>query len=313
MECRPVLTAVVAGVVLLVGCTHHQLNHSTVLTTSTVVDIQYQLVLRNLAKLSCQPEALPDHADLSDGVVQINDRLGFGQGGGFTSFTGDYGFGLSQFGPTGQRQVTEQWGADATTDPQRLTDLQDLYRVALGLPPLPPPNAIAYLRRQQSDEAENPPGDKGKRITNGSEAEEPANQEPSNESVPLPELLILPTNMALAAASAPSTSSSGGGGSTPSSGGGSSNGGSSRGDSQRRVPIEILLSDVPCPGWFHVGSKKDVPRDACYVGDWGGRYVWVAQDGIQDLSRFTVTVLNVVKLKPGEGGKKSGLAVTGGQ
>ena len=33
------------------------------------------------------------------------------------------------------------------------------------------------------------------------------------------------------------------------------------------------------PGWFHVGRKKDVPRDACYVGRHGQRYVWVGPEG----------------------------------
>ena len=229
------------------GCTHRQLDRSTVLATSTVMDIQYRIVLMNLAKLSCQPEALPDHADLADGVVQVNDRLGIGQSGGFSTFAGG-GFGLDRLGPSGQRQVTEQWGADATTDPQRLTDLQDLYRTALGMQPLPPPNAIAYLRRRQAESKQR--GDSKKEDKDG--------------------------------------------------------------DSKRRqVPIEILLADVPAPGWFQVGGKKDVPKEACYVGRHGDRYAWVMPEGVRALSRFTVTVLFVVKLMPGEGSKGHGLAVTG--
>ncbi len=135
------------------GRTHRQLERNTVLTTGMVMDIRYRVVLMILAELSGVPETLPDRADFADGVVQVNDRLGFGQGGGSTKLTGGrYGFGLDRFGPSGQRHVTEQWRADATINPQRLTDLQDLYRVALGLPPLPPPNAIAYLRRQEEGE-----------------------------------------------------------------------------------------------------------------------------------------------------------------
>ena len=127
------------------------MERNTVRATSTVIDIEYRTVLMNLAKLSRQPAALPDHADLADGVVQINDRLGFGQSGGFTSFAGGaYGFGIT-------------------------------------------------------------------------------------------------------------------GASTP-----------------RRT-----RTDVPSPGWFHVGRKRKVPSRACYVGCYGDSCAWVLADGIQSLSRFT--------------------------
>lgn len=285
----------------LAGCTHRQLARSTVLTTSTVMEIQYRTVLMNLAMMSCHPEALPSHADLADGVVQVNDRLGFGQSGGFTTFTGsEYGFGLDQFGPSGQRQVTEQWGADATTDPQRLVDLQDLYRTALGLPTLPPPNAIAYLRQQQAEESATSGGNEDKSKSGG--GKEGAKDESSGFSP----LRVLPSAYLAQSESAPSATSTGGGGSTPSSSGGSSGGG----NKDRRAPIEVLLSDVPPPGWFHLGCKKDVPENTCYVGHYGDRYAWVMADGIPALSRFTVTILSVVKLKSGEVGKSHGLATT---
>jgi hypothetical protein len=88
-------------------------------------------VLNNLALISCHPEALPCHVDLVDGVVQVNNEAAVGQSGGFTSSEGR--FDIERFGPSGSRQVSEQWGTDAVTDPQRLSGLQDLYRVALGL------------------------------------------------------------------------------------------------------------------------------------------------------------------------------------
>src|SRR5262245_24212726 len=140
------------------GCTHHQLARSTVLTTSTVADIQYRIVLMNLAMLSCHPEALPSHIDLADGVVQVNDEAAFGTSGGFT--TTNSRFGIDRYGPSGSRQVTEQWGADAITDPRRIMELQDLYRVALGLPPLPPLNAVEYVRRAEAEKRKKG-GDKG--------------------------------------------------------------------------------------------------------------------------------------------------------
>ncbi len=214
------------------------------------MDIQYRTVLMNLALLSCHPEALPSHIDLADGVVQVSDEASFGTAGGFT--TAGTPFGLDQFGPAGSRHVSEQWGTDAVTDPRQVTALQDLYRAALGLPPLPPPNTIVYLR---AGVANGKPG--------GSKSD-----------------------------------------SQPSSGGGPS-------DEDRSVPIELLLSDVPPPGWFHLGGKNDVPKDACYVGRYGDRYAWVTPDGMPGLSRFTVTVLAAVKFEPAQGARRHrGLAFT---
>jgi hypothetical protein len=174
------------------------------------MDIQYRSVLSNLALYWSHPEAIPNHVHLADGVVQINDRGGFGQAGGFTTFSGT-DFGIDQFGPSGQRQVFEQWGTDATTDPERLYDLQSLYRVALGMDPLPPPNSITYLR-QQKPSRNNKPGDSFK------------------------------------TSSAPPSTDMGGSSSSASDG--------SSGDSGRHVPLEVMITDVPAPGWYHIGCKK---------------------------------------------------------
>jgi hypothetical protein len=237
------------------SCTHHQLTQSTVLTTSTVTDIQYRIVLMNLALLSCHPEALPSHIDLAEGVIQVNDEAGFGGAGGFTTFNGTR-FGIEQLGPSVSRKISEQWGADATTDPRRLVELRDLYRVALGMPTLPPPNAIAYLRRIEAEKQK----EKKREEEDG---EEDSNNDSSDE------------------------------------------------DRDERVPIEVLLTDVPPPGWYHLGAKKDVPKTACYVGRYGDRYAWVMADGMPSLSQFTVTAMMIVKLDPVRGQRSSrGLAVT---
>jgi hypothetical protein len=50
------------------------------------------------------------------------------------------------------------------------------------------------------------------------------------------------------------------------------------------------------PGWFHVGRKKDVPKDACYVGHYRDCYVWVGADGLEELTQLTVKVLNFATL-----------------
>jgi hypothetical protein len=62
--------------------------------------------------------------------------------------------------------------------------------------------------------------------------------------------------------------------------------------------IEMIQEDLAeiRPGWFHVGFKHDVPKDACYVGRSGDRYAWVNPDGIDGLTEFTLTVLKISSL-----------------
>ena len=62
--------------------------------------------------------------------------------------------------------------------------------------------------------------------------------------------------------------------------------------------IETIQRDLARiqPGWFHVGRRRDVPKDACYVGKCGHSYVWVCPDGREELTEFTLTVLKLSSL-----------------
>ncbi len=46
-------------------------------------------------------------------------------------------------------------------------------------------------------------------------------------------------------------------------------------------------------GWYCVGGKGDVPKDACHVGRYGDTYAWVMPEGMDGLTRFTITVLDI--------------------
>ncbi len=59
--------------------------------------------------------------------------------------------------------------------------------------------------------------------------------------------------------------------------------------------VESDLKEIPS-GWFHIGRKKDVPKDACYVGNYGDCYAWVSNDGLGDLSLFTLKILSLSTL-----------------
>jgi hypothetical protein len=57
---------------------------------------------------------------------------------------------------------------------------------------------------------------------------------------------------------------------------------------------EADLADYyPPRGWYGVGGKKDVPKDACYVGCHGCTYVWVTPEGMNGLATFTMGALDL--------------------
>ncbi len=54
-----------------------------------------------------------------------------------------------------------------------------------------------------------------------------------------------------------------------------------------------LVDYYPPRGWYGVGGKKDVPRDACYVGCHCDTYVWVTPEGMNGLATFTMGALDL--------------------
>jgi hypothetical protein len=46
-------------------------------------------------------------------------------------------------------------------------------------------------------------------------------------------------------------------------------------------------------GWFGVGKKKDVPKDACYVAQHGQTYIWVCPSYFDAFSKFTLAILDI--------------------
>jgi hypothetical protein len=50
-------------------------------------------------------------------------------------------------------------------------------------------------------------------------------------------------------------------------------------------------------GWFGVGTKHDVPKNARFWGSYHDLYVWVMDEGLDGLSRFYLTVLRISLLE----------------
>jgi hypothetical protein len=228
------LAITMVALVAAPGCTHRVLMRSMVHQASTVMDIEYQMVLDNIAMFECNPSALPWHVRINNGVVQVNDQEGIEglgvQWGATANFTR---------GPSALRSVSEQWGADAVTNPRIVKKLQDVYREVIGVPPEPDPEFFKYVKQVQP---------KPKKSTKPE-----ADGDNWTEEIPPPE-----------------------------------------GIASDETPSPGSWPDFEVPtGWFRVGCKSDVPRNACYVGHHGDCYVWVTSHGESGLSRFTLTVLAI--------------------
>ena len=59
----------------------------------------------------------------------------------------------------------------------------------------------------------------------------------------------------------------------------------------------LLYINALKPGWFGVGRKRDVPKDACYVGCYCNTYVWVPPENVDLLTRFTLAILDIHTFK----------------
>ena len=90
------------------GCANVQLKHTTVNQASTLTNLQYQLVLENLAMIYANRSALPWHVNLPTGTAQVTD---FGSAAFAMGFGRQMGI-LRSYSPTfsAQRTIVETWG-----------------------------------------------------------------------------------------------------------------------------------------------------------------------------------------------------------
>jgi hypothetical protein len=296
----------------LPGCANIQLRRSTVNQASTLTDLQYQQVLNNLAMFCANPSALPWHINLRDGSAQVVDS-------GSASVLLDWHRAIVSH-PTlmGSRTVVEQWGMSPVTDDIELKLLRIAYRRAIGFDESLEDderefaNDLAHELKKQTPDLDDFRGDidkayeekknKVRAMTGGDDWRmifPTGVYEPFNErALSLIDERIIPTA-----------------------------------DYEKRelqyiwnqgyddaaklmnpngIPIEYVTPDaaevrrqvkaiqrdllqIPV-GWYGVGRKRDVPRDACFVGHYNDCYVWVCPDGREGLTQFTLKILSFSSL-----------------
>ncbi len=261
-----------------VGCTNTQLRITTINQGSTLSDIQYQIVLRNLATFAANPSAIPWHVSVTAGTAQVADAA-TAHSAFLAQFTPIFSGGWFQWDPgaTGSRTIVQQWSTNPIVHTDALKVLQMAYRRAFGFQEMPDKKLLddvahdikkqivltedlrtetalfyqsQYARLERSYEALR----RGTNSTVGDQRLVPDLGEPEEN---------LDRKSPLA----------------------------------REVAREVNdvvedLQAVPS-GWFGVGRWHDVPRTACYVAHQGKVYVWVTEEHRDELSKFTMQILDI--------------------
>jgi hypothetical protein len=260
------------------GCTSAQLRTTTLNQGSTLSDTQYQMVLRNLATFAENPAAVPWHLSVTLGTSQVTDS-GTGHVGLLWNFPRRVSDQLFAFNPTASasRTVVQQWSTNPIVHTDALKLLQMAYRRAYGSPEMPDAKLLDDL------------------------AHDLKKQVLSTEDLRTESVLFYQSQYAKLQKSYDAlrrgTNSTVGEQSVIPSGSGPDPLLDIRSPLAREVGREVNdivedLQSIPA-GWFGIGTKRDVPEDACYVAQEGKVYVWVTPEHRADLSKFTMVILDI--------------------
>ena len=229
------------GLAFVTGCTTGRLRQRTINQGSTLPELQYQQVLDNLAQFATNPSALPWHVNLREGTTQVTDSI---SGGAAV----DLGPPVTWFPQLlGSRTAVAQWGMSPVIDATELRLLRIAYRRALGAPDMPSPEFLDELAHELKDQfASNAD------LRNESELFYEFQSRASRSSKELDAHVITTNDDTVCGDPEPLRD---------------------RSPLARNVcrKIGMIQNDLAMiqPGWFHVGRKRDVPKDACYVGKCG--------------------------------------------
>lgn len=260
------------------GCTNTQLRITTVNQGSTLSDIQYQMVLRNLASFAVNPSAIPWHVSITAGTAQVADAATahsafLWQMAPFTSgrwFQWDPG-------AVGSRTIVQQWSTNPIVHTDALKVLQMAYRRAYGIQEMPDQKLLEDV------------------------AQDIKKQIVSTEDLRTETTLFYQSQYARLAKSYESlrrgTNSTVGDQHFMPDPAGPEQDLDRKSPLAREVAREVndIVEDLQAvpSGWFGVGRWHEVPKHACYVAHQGKVYVWVTEEHCDELSKFTMQVLDI--------------------
>lgn len=296
----------------LCGCTSLRLERSITSQATTLSDLHYNQVLNNLAAFSVNREMIPSHVSIRDGSAQIQD---FGSANVGLEILRDV---TTTLGLSGSRTVVEQWGVSPVTDDIEVRLIQLAYQRAFGQPVLMDRELANDVGRQMGKQtAETSDVDQRNEFASYNRYRDrmidscvttlcqevkdaDSYKNTIDDVLRLDEAAlqdIVGTNSEDIVFEGEDIA-------------GLSpfihvrvNANGTR-DIKRFTPlaqyarielkgIQKDLLDIRT-GWFHVGGKRDVPKNACFVGRYYacGRecYAWVCPDGLAELSKFTLKI-----------------------
>jgi hypothetical protein len=235
---------------------------------ATLPELQYQQVLDNLALFAANPAALPWHINLREGTSQLTDSLS----GGAALDTGPPVTWFPQL--LGSRTAVAQWGGSPVIDVTELRLLRIAFRRAHGASDMPSPAFLDELTHELKEQIAS-----NADLRYESELFYELQGRASRSSQELDARMITTNDDAVCGDPEPMRD---------------------RSPLARNVcrKIATIQNDLAMiqPGWFYVGFKRDVPKEACYVGKSGKCYVWVGPEGLDQLTEFTLTVLKLSSL-----------------
>jgi hypothetical protein len=247
--------------------------------------LQYQQVLDNLAMYCEDPTALPWHVNLQNGAVQIADA---GSVGTIAQTDLSHAFTWSPYF-TGTRSIVTQWSTVPVTDDTTLRLLRQAYQIAVSYRAerdLDPDLAIGLAHSLKNQTATNADISLDTNLLDGV-----AKTYLPDDTKDLSKLLkaYVSARDSILAANDPDFLAP-------------------IDDSKyifktalaREVTRQVddvrgQYKDIPT-GWFGWGKKRDVPRDACFVGHYGNCYTWVCPAYRSELAEFTLTILNLASV-----------------
>ena len=290
---RPGLILLLAAAPFASGCAGEQLRHTTANQAGTLTELQYQMVLENLATFAENPGAMPWHVNLTGGASQVTDS-GQGQLGlGFNRYRIHRNSFLN-VSPTlsGSRTIVQQWGHQPVTDGDQLRLLRIAYRRARGSPEMPDPDFLDDLAHDLKKVIVATEDLRSESLLFYQDASARDHHRRSFDEVDKATDSMVGDQRIMEVLADPARASR----LTP---------------LAREVAHEIndIVDELRTirPGWYGVGRKRDVPRDARHVAHRGDVYVWVCPAGVEGLTRFTLSILEMASaLQPPQAANPGG-------
>lgn len=254
-----------AALALSAGCTTDRLRQRTINQGATLPELQYQQVLDNLALFAGNPAALPWHINLREGTTQITDSATVGA----AVDLGPPSETLPQI--FGSRTAVAQWGGSPVINPLQLRLLRIAYRRAFGSPEMPSPELLDELAHELKNQAAI-----NSDLRDESELFYEYEARKRQDYASLESEVVTANDESFAGRDGQKSPLAR--------------------DISRQVALVERELGMIGPGWFRVGRKRDVPKDACYVGRHCDCWVWVAADGREALTEFTLTTMKLSTL-----------------